>query len=511
MFKIPQITSVLAVGVAFSSTLCAEMATEVSQYGITWTFDKPQEVGQYVSGDYWVVGPVNVVSVTPQPGPSLSDAKDSSKSIYGATANVDDKSMRNGSMVNPGVQKSLRSQGLDSRSKSYDASLSVAFPVVLNPGDILLSSVSSEQYGAKDKLATPDVLGQQRIFYKKPTGDYVVESAALLTCVTEAPAEDAFRPPYAGTARPAYYARNIQWDKLPSLPAPASMPQWETFERVHERPWLEIPRSWLVQYFGPSLNGNGYGREVSRMGNIATLMLMTDAPREQKEKLMYEIIQWGIDLRSVIDSGEMFFSDGGWWQGRKWPIMFTSIMLDEPAMIDWPAIPASDKRVMPSAAAPHPTFVFQEDLDTYYGQGAEGQDTLWQMCWHTGPKPPYQEKPKSEWTKMDKKSNNYCFINSSTYVGTALSALLMGAKADWNHDAFFDYVDYWMSDENFQEMPKWIPGKRTADPFVEDMWAMYRDQVPSQDNGKDNWKFIWTDMHQRTGEWVENPKPAAIP
>ncbi|HOI55253.1 MAG TPA: hypothetical protein PLP01_08395, partial [Phycisphaerae bacterium] len=32
--------------------------TEISQYGITWTLDKPALAGQFVNGDWWVVGPV---------------------------------------------------------------------------------------------------------------------------------------------------------------------------------------------------------------------------------------------------------------------------------------------------------------------------------------------------------------------------------------------------------------------------------------------------------------------
>lgn len=490
-------------------TLPAEMAREVSQYGITWTFSEPREIGQFVSGDWWVVGPVTVVSVSPEPGPSQSDAKASAKSIYGATALVDDRRMRNGTMFAPRAEVSLGKQGFDSRSKSYDASLTVDYPVTIRPGDMLLSSVSSERYDRNGKLATPEVLGQEGIFYAKPTGQLALESAAILTCVSVAPPADAFRPSYAGADMPLYRASQIQWDKLPRLRAPASMPKWETYERIHERPWLEIPSSWVVQFFGPGLNGPGYGREVSRMGNIATLMLMTDASRSQKETLLYEIIQWGIDLRGTIDAGRVYFSDGGWWQGRKWPILFTSIMLGEPSIAEMPPLPDGYSQIRPSSANRNPTFAFQEDLNTYYGKGAEGQTVLWQMNWHTGPKPPYQEKPSSEWTKMDKRSHGYCFINASTYVGTALSAQLMGAKALWNHDAFFDYADYYMSDDNFMKMPRWLPrgAERTADPFVEDMWKMYRDQVPPQRDGQDNLRFEWVDMNRRIGQWVDNPKP----
>src|SRR5689334_7745850 len=32
----------------------------LSQYGITWTFDRPVRTGQFVNGDWYVVGPVTV-------------------------------------------------------------------------------------------------------------------------------------------------------------------------------------------------------------------------------------------------------------------------------------------------------------------------------------------------------------------------------------------------------------------------------------------------------------------
>jgi hypothetical protein len=43
------------------------MKGDASQHGITWTFDKPVPVGRFVNGDYYVVGPVTVVSITPAP------------------------------------------------------------------------------------------------------------------------------------------------------------------------------------------------------------------------------------------------------------------------------------------------------------------------------------------------------------------------------------------------------------------------------------------------------------
>lgn len=48
-------------------------ASEISQYGITWKFDHEYRVGQFVNGDWWVVGPVKIVTVTPGPGAAPAD------------------------------------------------------------------------------------------------------------------------------------------------------------------------------------------------------------------------------------------------------------------------------------------------------------------------------------------------------------------------------------------------------------------------------------------------------
>jgi len=39
----------------------------VSQHGITWTFEQPARIGQFLNGDYYVVGPVTVVAIDPAP------------------------------------------------------------------------------------------------------------------------------------------------------------------------------------------------------------------------------------------------------------------------------------------------------------------------------------------------------------------------------------------------------------------------------------------------------------
>ena len=43
------------------------LKASLSQYGMTWTFDKPARVGQFLNGDFYVVGPVTITEITPKP------------------------------------------------------------------------------------------------------------------------------------------------------------------------------------------------------------------------------------------------------------------------------------------------------------------------------------------------------------------------------------------------------------------------------------------------------------
>ncbi len=95
--------------------------TEVSQYGITWRFAAPARVGRFITGDWWIVGPVSITQVTPAPAAA-----------------------RNGSVVDPPAGKR---QGDDDRLTGYDASLRSKLPLGLRPGQSLVStaSVASDQ------------------------------------------------------------------------------------------------------------------------------------------------------------------------------------------------------------------------------------------------------------------------------------------------------------------------------------------------------------------------------
>ena len=44
------------------STAFTVMTDSISQYGITWKFDKQYSVGTFANGDYWVAGDMVVIT-----------------------------------------------------------------------------------------------------------------------------------------------------------------------------------------------------------------------------------------------------------------------------------------------------------------------------------------------------------------------------------------------------------------------------------------------------------------
>ncbi len=112
---------------------------------------------------------------------------------------------------------------------------------------------------------------------------------------------------------------------------------------------------------------------------------------------------------------------------------------------------------------------------------------------------------------MDKRSESYRLCcTAQAWIGTDLAVLLMKAKKTWNHDAYFDYCDRWMSQTDPYagkrgSFKRFSNEGKTYDPFVDSMWTAYRQTVPEQEGGTRNLKWVWTKGNQ--GEYVPNERP----
>lgn len=461
----------------------AKLRQEVSQYGITWTFDKPAKTGQFITGDWWVVGPVKIVNITPAPGPTKPEVLNLKENKWGDTSIKNDTTMRNGSMV---VLEVGTEQGYDSRSNSYNNESSVILPIIFEPSRSIISSISN-------KKLPVDHFAKEIMWPSEKKSEVVLKTAAVLTSLDKVPPKDAFRPPYAGTEKPIFQAKDINWNKLPRLEPTGEVPSWQQFERYFQRPWIDHLMSWEQQQLVPNENGPNYGREHARVVSLASVMLLLDVPKEKKEKLTIGMVQRGIDLYGLAMVGGYWNEGGGHSSGRKWPILFASLMLDNPTLTELPD-----------------TAFFQEDTQTYYGKGWFGQTALYWMIQHHGQRDRYEEKHPSQWEKWDKTTESYRICcNARAWIGTALAARYMNAIKLWGHDAYFDYVDRWMGeDDPYKEArgdyPRPSSEGSTFDPFVTEMWRAHRDNAPKQEMAGNPKMWVW---QGKKGVWVDNPKP----
>ena len=281
---------------------CGEVQDAITQYGVTWTFAERVPVGQFITGDWWVVGPVTVESVTPTPSAE-----------------------RHGSVVNPPAGST---QGYDARIAGYDASLRVEFPLQLRPGQSLVSTASVGQLGEK----TPDTVRGQ--YCRGP-----LRTAVVLTCLKEAPPADAFRPAYVGTWKKMFTASQLRRDVLPQLKAPDnvpdSMPNIGVYERDLQRIWLDHMRQWVNRKMHPLENMPDYGREITSIVSDVALLVLLEDPRKERETLLLRYVQKGIDYYGVTQSdNDLWIANGGHNSGRKWPILFAGLMLDHRGMMN---------------------------------------------------------------------------------------------------------------------------------------------------------------------------------
>ena len=255
----------------------------------------------------------------------------------------------------------------------------------------------------------------------------------MLTCLAEEPPADAFRPPYAGTDKPIYRAKDLKWDLLlaASKPADARCPRLGGVRALLPAALARrTSASWTQQQLNPNENQPNYGREHARLVSIASLMLHLDVPKERKEKLLIGLVQYGIDIAGVG-------------QGRR--VLERGRRAQQRAQVARP-LRQPDARRRPSCATLPETAVFHEDTQTYYGKGWFGQTALWQMV--DPPRPAHalrREAPRAVGgVGQDLRGLPPLLQRGRRGSGTALAARLMKAITVWEHDAFFDYCDRWM-------------------------------------------------------------------
>jgi hypothetical protein len=399
-----------------------ELASSITQYGITWTFDREYATGVFVTGDPWVVGPVTIVSISPAP-----------------------TGTRNGSAVDP---RGLR-QGYDDRGGEYDDADNIELPFVLDVDRSLVSSISK-----------PEGVETQNVG--------CLQSQAVLTAVSAPVPATTFRPAYAGDYKRYFDTAQIAWVLLPDLDRPGSAPDVGELASYLERPRIDHLSSWTIQHSCAEENWNNgpgahacYGREYSTLVSEAALAVMLDDP--DRDALAIRLIQLGIDNYGVLRAGGNWAPNGGHHNARKWPVIFAARMLDDCDML--------------RVGRDYDDGYFGEDGHTYYGASGTalfgwdcggGHGTyLEDGCMGGGAKD--CRDPEG---MIDGCPDYRDCCTSAYWIGQALATYLIDARAVWDHEPYFDYVDRWMAGDVSDD-------SGGSSDFVDEMWSLYRNDLPT--------------------------------
>lgn len=382
---------------------------QVTRNNITFHLEEDSRAYQTINGDWSV-----------EPGTK----------VLNVTCDLPDTRM-GGSVLNP--QAGSKSQGWAKMGWPpsdilYDDSLTVNFPVTLAPGDSLVSAVN------------------HNLNYQSPQLQY----AAVLSCYDSAPTPWDFRDHYCkqdgGREKKIRHSLfDLRHEKIVSVPNQDG-PNIHGLIKDLDNIWLDTHPGWAQRFLHPKHNMPNYGADMANVVGQASIAVHCDYPFYNKVALLVRLIQLGIDLYGIAKNGGKgnWYADGGVASGRKWPILFASIMLDDPEMAELSGVS------------------FGEDQQTYY----KSNGAPWWGIRHSY-KP---ELDTDEWTA---KYRRCCTANS--WAGYQLIALGMGAKSLWGHDAFFDWVDFYIATQRARNDPGWMTSKS---PWVLKMYDTYRPLIP---------------------------------
>ncbi len=485
------LTLTIAVLFLSHSVFAAEGPNWIEQFGIRWTFEegKTYQYGQFINGDYWVVGPVNIISIDPP-----------STNVAGV--------IKNGSMLNP---VAADDQAYDSRAPGYNAGKNMALDV--DSGSPLTITAASSLISC---ISLPGQVGKVWI-----------EQAAVLTILEEVPPANSFRPPYSGSDKSIRAVKDdyvdnpynyIHWNKLNSFPKPAeslSYPALVNRLQMNKGPWINHWESWWERYIHPDQNMPDYGRGISERTGEAALALNLNYTKEEKEPILINFLQLAIDLYGVIEAGDIsnWINNGGHMQGRKIPILFAGIVLQNENMKsigeksgDYLYFSVDDNGYPNPTGPSNPPsdyIHFQEDDQTFYVTQYDYNvthnlvpGTPWAPDSRTS-QFPYRTTDigMPEWgirhathpgMSARNLNTNYRSLNSTTYPAMVLAAHIMGMKEYWNHDALFDYTDRWVAwvwgdppdppqdDEVSETQARLDALKKAPQTWVWNAWNAYR-------------------------------------
>ena len=387
------------------------MQSSVSQYGITLTFDQAYPVGQYYTGDYFVVGPVTINSVSPAwTGP------------------------QNGCMVNP---SSGGNQGWDSTTlvNNFTSALRQSFPATIQPGSSVCPAISHAS-GTRPQIS--DMM--------------------VLTVVSSAPYADSFRPPLIGTDKTTWRWSNVNTALLPNLATTASTPaDLSTYIDGMTRPWPLHCNNWQGRHFHATNNmPSDYYQWIGLfLAEASTLLMMNHS---QRDELLAKYIQVGIDYYAMGSQGE---GTSAYWT---MPVILTGVLLGDTDISDLYIDGRDQHTIVGQGPRYYPLYdISTEQLSTVVsgivpaGKTWTGKDVGWRQSEISSNCYEQEHLHPDEWDSVSSSEGctqdistreTYRRIGSQFFVGLCCAMVAMGMEAKQPKvDLYKAYVKRWMEED----------------------------------------------------------------
>lgn len=436
-------------------------ATSVTVGSITWTFDADYQVGQFVTGDWYVVAPsgVTINSISP-----TWDGTD------------------NGSMNTPIPGYG---QGYTTQNGGYDDSLNIEtqLPYTAQPGAKIISSTSR----------VPDA------------NHSYIDEMAILTVVDSVPPPDAFRPGYCDSTNSYKRFSDINLSKIPNVYLSDNAYTPSEYEDNFARPWVDHQRVWEGRMIHPANNMPDYGRDMASQVGTAVTILASNYSLDEKKSLLIGFLQYGIDTYSIINIAKnngyysMWPANGGHSSGRKLPVLIAGLLFNDVDMLSIGDF-SGDYILSGSFGNPPADYYhFGEDDQTFYVTQEDVDCTNDITCtWNPDDRaslPPqrYDESliGMPEWGIRHANEPNVsdaCWVamyrqccTGFAFISEALGADLFKLKEAWNHDVFFDYTKRYfeITQGNPDPFGYVVTGEASgysSSTFVTDAWRTFYDK-----------------------------------
>jgi len=429
-------TSLLSMTLITHLCCASSLVSTIKHFNATWTLLEPREVGVFANGEPWVVGPITLISVSPNNNLAWDETFPGEPGPNSGSMKVTTPNTLQGYLT-----KSKSIPGWDN-SKVYTRSLDISrsdnLPVTIFPGEMIMTATGQAETGEVRSC---------------------INEICVLTVVSQPPPEGSFRPSLfsKGPRAVVHNKSKINYSILRNLDLVEGTPSQSQVEtRLPPLPWFEFDNTWLQSSFGPANNfatGRGeisypnassvYGREIAyKWGEIA-LWLNTDQPNSAKEKIMVQTIQCGLDIASFISNGGVFASDGGHKIGRKFPMLLAGLALNDLEILNL----AGDENALYFSEDQSTFFVKSTDVNREVAGGVDAQyleSDVGLADW--GVK--HTTDPFSDDRRWAADGDNggvyYRYVTWPAMVGSVLAIDLMGKHHAWNHPAIFAYTErFW--------------------------------------------------------------------